>query len=112
MTTTLLKVLVLALIGSPVMAQTACPQGVSAGSAQCGPLPLPALLPGVPNRPCPQGKWQVAGGRTRMADTRGEQEKLMVFPVRQKGKKLNNKWCASGEAWDGEEGKAAGMEKG
>src|SRR3546814_3757443 len=81
------KVLVLALIGSPVMAQTACPQGVSAGSAQCGPSSLTAPMPEVSKPAVPQVKWADSWGAIAIDDIRGEAGIVTGFPSKRKAKK-------------------------
>src|SRR3546814_10776216 len=93
MTTPLLNVLVLALSGSPVRAQTACPQGVAAGSAQCVPASLTAPMPEVSKPAVPQVKGADSWGAIAIDDIRGEAGIGTGFPSKRKAKKAAIEEC-------------------
>ena len=82
-----LRVLVLVAISGAGMAQTACPGGVAAGSAQCGPSSLVTPSSEVPGPAVPEIKWADSWGAIAIDDVRGEAGIVTDFPSKRKAKK-------------------------
>jgi hypothetical protein len=88
MTAFLFRILVCMLISGASIAQTACPQGVAAGSAQCGPSSMvEPTSSGVPTSPAPIIKWADSWGAIAIDDVRGEAGIVTDLPSKRKAKK-------------------------
>jgi len=94
MTMTLFRVFALLLMSAGAMAQTACPQGVAAGSAQCGPSSIVNPMSSDAGPPAaPEIQWADSWGAIAIDDTKGEAGIVTDRPSKRKAKKAAMAEC-------------------